>query len=175
MTSWIRHGLIAGIAMAIVFFAPFFIFGASREWMKVGQLFGYTTMVLCLTATWFAMRRERERLGTLGFGRALGIGAGVSGVAAVLFGLATWAFYAIVGDSLPQTIFEFYAADIRASGAPAEVVAARLAELEAMRPVFFNRPLQGAVMAATVFLIGVIESLVGAWLVSRPRGAARTA
>ena len=38
-----------------------------------------------------------------------------------------------------------------------------------MRPFFFNRPLQAAVMFATVFVIGVVESLVGAALVVRAR------
>ena len=169
MNTWMRFGLIAGIVMGIVFFAPFFVFGASPGWMKVGQLVGYTTMVLCLTATWFAMRRERERLGGLGFGRALGVGVGVSAVAALLFGAATWVFYLIVGDELPRTIYEFYVANVRASGLPDDAIAAQLAELESMRALFFNYPLQAAIMAATVFVIGVVESLVGALVVSRRR------
>lgn len=36
-----------------------------------------------------------------------------------------------------------------------------------MRPFFYNYPLQAAVMAATVFLIGLLISVPGAVLVAR--------
>ncbi|HJU38017.1 MAG TPA: hypothetical protein VJ724_00490, partial [Tahibacter sp.] len=91
----------------------------------------------------------------------------VSAVAAAVFAVATWAFYAIVGDALPQALYEFYANGIRDSGASAESIATRLAELERMKPFFWNKPLQAAVMFATVFLIGVVESALGAWFVRR--------
>ncbi len=64
--------------------------------------------------------------------------------------------------ALPQAAYEFYLQ--RAQGNPA-----RVAEVEAMRGFFFNRPLQGAVMFATLFLIGLAESLVAAWWVTRRR------
>lgn len=168
MKNWMRLGLISAALLSVLMFAPYFIFGTRPEWMKVGEIVGYASMFLCLSATWFAMRAEAQRRGgQLGFGAALGVGAAVSGVAAVLFGLATWLFYSLVGDSLPEALIEFYRVQIRDSGAAAEVVAQQLKELESMRPFFYNRPLQGVVMAATVFLIGILESLVGAFVVSR--------
>ncbi|MBL8299392.1 MAG: hypothetical protein JNN30_13720 [Rhodanobacteraceae bacterium] len=67
----------------------------------------------------------------------------------------------------------FYSEQIHHSGATAAVIVSQLTELEAMRPFFFNRPLQGAAMAVTVFVRGVLQSLIGAWLVSRrPRALA---
>jgi hypothetical protein len=133
--------------------------------MRWGEVVGYTAMILAMTATFFAMRAEAARNGPLSFGRALIVGALVSLVAGVIFGLATWGFYAWWGDALPQALYEFYRA--KAAGDPA-----KLAELETMRGFLFNRPLQAAVMAATVFMIGLIESLIGAVVVSRrPRAA----
>lgn len=167
MKNWMRLGLISAALLCLLMFAPYFLFGARPEWMKVGEIVGYASMFLCLSATWFAMRAEAQRRGGLGFGAALGIGAAVSAVAAVLFGLATILFYSLVGDSLPEALIAFYQLQIRESGAAAEVIAAQLKELESMRPFFYNRPLQGVVMAATVFLIGILESLVGAVVVSR--------
>jgi hypothetical protein len=169
----IRHGLIAGAAISVLMFAPQFLFGMRTEWMKVSELFGYTGMMLCLSATYFAMRRESAVRGGLGYGSALAVGVGVSTVAGVLFGITTWMFLVYSGDALPERLMEFYAMQIRDSGANAEVMAAKLKELEQMRPLLYNHPLQGVVMGATVFLIGVVESLLGAWLVSRaPRGRA---
>jgi len=55
----------------------------------------------------------------------------------------------------------------RASTGDPATVAAKVAEVESMRGFFFNFPLQGAVMGATVFLIGAVESLIGAAVVRR--------
>lgn len=164
------HGLAAAGLMSLVLFGPYLVFGPDPDWTQSwGRVVGYTGMVLALTATFFAMRAERERAGgSIGFGRALAIGLGVSIVAAVLFGLATWAFYMLVGDALPQKLFDAYLAAARSGGGDAAAVAARVAEVESMRGFFFNYPLQGVVMAATVFLIGAAESLLGAAIVRRP-------
>jgi hypothetical protein len=167
MNPMLRFGLIAGTLLCILMFAPYFIFGTKPEWMKIGEIVGYTSMVLCLSATWFAMRREATRRGGLRFGSAFAIGAGVSAVAALVFGLATLGFYSMAGDALPEALMAFYQQQIRDSGASAESIEQQLQQLDSMRTLFFNRPLQAAVMAATVFVIGIIETLPAAWLVSR--------
>lgn len=175
MPLFLRYGLIGGALISVLLFAPYFIFGADPEWMKIGEIVGYTSMLLCLTTTYFAMRQHAQRTGGIGFGSALAVGVGVSAVAGIAFGLATWVFYASVGDALPEAMLTFYGDQIRHSGAAAAVIDSQLKELEAMRPFFYNRPLQGAVMAATVFVLGVLESLVGAFLVSRRRTGLATA
>lgn len=155
-----RLGLLAGAIICVLMFAPIVFVGPDPAWMEVGEIFGYTSMVLAMSATYFAMRAERRKRGTLGFGPAFRTGLAVSLVASVVFGLATWGFLAMMGDALPQALYEFY--KVKASGDPA-----RLAELESMKALLFNPALQGAVMFATVFVIGLIESLIGAWIVSR--------
>jgi hypothetical protein len=172
MNTILRHGLVAGVLVSILLFAPYFIFGPRPDVMRWGEVIGYASMALCLSATWFAMRAEqRRRGGTLRWTGAFGIGVGVSAVAGVVFGLGTWAFYATVGDSLPEAMLEYYRTLARDAGGGPDAIAARLAELDAMRDFFFNRPLQAAVMFATVFVIGVVESVVGAWFVTRRRRA----
>lgn len=160
MPNWIRLGLLAGGTVCVLMFAPILIVGPDPAWFRVGEVFGYTSMVLAMSATYFAMRAERRQLGRLSFGHAFRIGVMVSLLASVIFGIATWVFYSMMGDRLPQALYDFYVT--QASGNPA-----RLAELESMKGFFFNRPLQAALMFATVFLIGLVESVIGAWIVSR--------
>ena len=170
MNAFLRYGLIGGGILCLLFFAPFFVMGTRPEWLRVSEVIGYGTMFLCLSATWFAMRSEQARRGPLSYGGALAVGVGVATVAALMFGAATWLFLANAGDALPETLIAYYTEQIHAAGGGEDVVAAKLAELEAMRPLLYNHPLQAAVIAATVFLIGAVESLVGALFVSR-RGA----
>lgn len=168
MTVFVRYGLIAGGVLAVLMFAPYFLFGAKPEWMSIAEIVGYGSMVLCLSATYFAMRHEQSQSTTRpSYSRVFGIGVGVAAVAAAIFAVATYAFYSVVGDALPQALYDFYVHKINTSGAPAESVAAQLTELEGMKSLFYNKPLQAAVMFATVFVIGVVESALGAWVVRR--------
>lgn len=161
----IRLGLLAGAILCVLMFAPIVLTGPDPTWMELGEVFGYASMVLVMSATYLAMRAERRQHGALSFGRAFRTGAAVSLVASLVFGIATWVFYALMGDKLPQALYEFYIA--QAGGD-----AAKLAEIESMKDFLFNRPLGAALMFATVFVIGLIESLIGAWIVSRaPRSA----
>ena len=158
----VRYGLISGVLVTLLLWAPIVIFGPRPDYMKWGEVVGYTSMLLAMTATAFAMRAERDRAGGIGFTRAFFVGCGVSAIAGVIFGAATWLFYAASGDALPQALYEFYRQN--AAGNPQQ-----LAELEANKAMFFNLPLQAAVMFATVFLIGVVESLLAAlWFSRRP-------
>lgn len=162
--SILRYGGIAGALLFVPLFGPYLIFGPRTDLMQIGEIVGYSAMLLCMSATWFAMRAEAAQQ-PLPFGRLLAIGVGVSAVAALLFGLATWAFYVLAGDGLPDALMAYYSEQIRNSGASAAQIERELGSLEEMRPFFYNRPLQGALMAATVFVIGVAESLLGAaWL-----------
>ncbi|MCB1552820.1 MAG: DUF4199 domain-containing protein [Xanthomonadales bacterium] len=158
----IRYGLLGGGLLCLPMFVPYFVFGLRTDWMKAGEVIGYSSMVLCMTATWFAMRHEQRRRGPLGFGALLATGVGVSAVAGLVFGLATWGFYAAAGDALPEAIIEFYLAQARDPALGAAESARQVAEIESMKPFFFNRPLQAAVMFATVFVIGVVVSLISA-------------
>jgi hypothetical protein len=167
MTLMLRYGLLAAAVLCLPMFGPYAVFGLRPDWMDVGVVVGYTSMLLCLTATWFAMRREQQRRGPLGYGRLLAVGVGVAAVAGLTFGVATWLFFVVVGEAGPEALMTYYAQQIHDAGLGEAEAARRLAELEAMRPMLFNLPLQAAIMAATVFVIGVAESLVGAWLVHR--------
>jgi multisubunit Na+/H+ antiporter MnhB subunit len=171
MNTLLRFGLLAGGLLCLPMFGPYLLFGLRPEWMKAGEIIGYSSMVLCMSATYFAMRREQGRRGPLGYASLLTIGVGVSAVAGLVFGLATWIFYSAVGDALPEALLDFYLMQANDPAlAPAES-ARRVAEIESMKPLFFNRPLQAAVMFATVFVIGVAMSLAAAWLAGRRTSA----
>jgi Protein of unknown function (DUF4199) len=160
MKPALKYGGIAAIVMIVVMFTPMLVAGPQPAWMRVGEIVGYTTMLLAMTATYFAMRAEKARRGAMSYGAAFLVGVSVSLVAALVFAVATWLLYTALGDALPEALLAFYRD--QAGGDPA-----KLAQVEGFRSFLYNRPLQAAVMFATVFPIGVLESLIGAWLITR--------
>ena len=167
MHTMLSHGLTAALLLCLPMFGPSLVWGLRPEWMKAGELIGYSAMLLCLSATFFAMRAERQRRPSMRFGALLATGVGVSLVAGLVFGLASWLAFTAWGAAGVDALMQYYAGQLREAGGSPEQLAQGLRELEAMRPVLENRPLQGAVMAATVFVVGVAESLLGAWYWSR--------
>ncbi|MBO9661372.1 DUF4199 domain-containing protein [Dokdonella sp.] len=162
------YGLLAGIVVNVLMFGPIALFGQREDWLRYGEIFGYSAMILTMTATFFAIRRDREQQGGVSsFSRGLGVGVGVSAIASLLFGLATYAFYWIVGDAFVQKMWDHYQTQIRASGADAASVARQLAEMEQMRPLFYSYAFQAVVMFATLFLIGLAISLISAAILRR--------
>lgn len=165
----LTYGLLAGVVVDALMFGPIVVFGERPGWLRYAEIVGYSAMALSMTLAYFAMRHERARRGGfLSFSRGLGVGVGVTAIASLLFGLATYAFYWIVGDRLPQKLWDRYVAQIRGSGADAASIARQLAEMEQMRSLFFSYAFQAALMFATLFLIGLAISLVSAALLRRP-------
>lgn len=163
MNPVLKFGLIALLPMAALMFLPGLLFGVRAEWMRAGEVVGYSAMLVCLSATFFAMR-DAQRQSPRGFGGLLAVGVGVSAVAALGFGLLSWAFMVHLGEAGVEALMQHYGTQLRESGGTPE----QFAQLEAYRPMLRNSPLQGAVMGATVFVIGVGESVLGAaWLVRR--------
>jgi hypothetical protein len=166
MNSIFKCGALALLPMALLMFMPALLFGPRADWMAAGEVVGYSAMLLCMSATFFAMRDAQRESPAKGFGALLAVGVGVSAVAALGFALLSWAFMAHLGEAGVSALMEHYSSQLRESGGTPE----QFAQLEAYRPMLRNSPLQGAVMGATVFVIGVLESLLGAtWLVSASR------
>src|SRR4051812_45233336 len=82
-------GLLAGAVMSAMMFIalPFSDHGAT------GMIVGYTTMVLAMLMIYFGVRSYRDNVagGSVGFGRALAVGALIALVASACY-VATWEF-----------------------------------------------------------------------------------
>lgn len=172
----LKYGAISGGLMSAVILAPFFFQdpGAMLEEMRLGEIVGYTTMIVAMGLVFFALREHRDRNlgGVMPFRTGLLVGLAVTLVAAVLYGLATTAGYMWIG---PERTHEFMLAYIEYSmgpGASADALAAAVAEYESQRDLWLNPWFQGFVMFATVVPIGLVVSLISA-AVLRPKAVNR--
>lgn len=152
-------GLIAAILTAVML-VPL-AFQTTDEMianMELGEIVGYTTMVVAMGLIFFALREHRNRNlgGVMTFRTGFLTGLAVSAVAAVLFGLAAALFYAWLG---PERTHEFMQAYVAAK---ADDVPAELATYESQRGLWGNPLFQGFVMFATVLPIGLVMSFAAA-------------
>ena len=166
----LRYGILAGAAMVLVFSLWLMLF-KDPKFYRIGEVVGYTTMILSLLAVYFGIRHERERLGGIGFRRGLGVGLQIALVAGVMFGIFTFALYEWVDPEFAERYQEQYIEHIQNSGASQERIDAELAKMESMKELLQSSLFQALLMFVTVFGLGLVIALFSA-LILRSRGAA---
>jgi hypothetical protein len=167
-------GFMAGAIMSLEMIVglPFI-----EEVGSLGLVVGYATMVVAFLMVYFGIRSYRDRVagGSIGFGRAFGVGILITLVACLCY-VATWEviFYKFTPD-----FFDKYAARVvaktQASGATAEQVEAKRREL-AIQGEQYKKPLVNiAYTFIEPFPVGLVFTLVCAGILRkrRPNGAAR--
>ena len=164
----LTYGLIAGAIMSLEMIVglPFI-----EEVGSLGLVVGYATMVVAFLMVYFGVRSYRDRVagGSIGFGRAFGVGILITLIACLCY-VATWEviFYKFTPD-----FFDKYAARVvaktQASGATAQQVEAKRREL-AIQGEEYKKPLVNiAYTFIEPFPVGVVFALVCAGILRKRR------
>ena len=168
----LRHGLAAGLAMTALFLAtlPFH----DRIGFDRGMIVGYASMVAAFLLVHVGVRRYRDTVGggTIGFWRALGVGALIALVASLCYALA-WqiVYFGFIPDYLAG--YQTYVLDgMRAEGATAAAIAAKQAELLRFEAMYQNPAINLAFTLLEPLPVGLVVALVSAGILRRPRGDA---
>jgi hypothetical protein len=167
MNLKLKYGLLASILVSAVLHLPYLLFGAQRELMRIAEIGGYVAIALAMTLTWIAMKAERERRGSISFGTAFLTGVSVTVVASVVFAGTTVLTFLVLGSALPDALYDYNVQAVQSMDLPEETRNHRVREIERMKPLFYSLPFQAAVAFATVFVIGLLQSLLGAAVISR--------
>jgi hypothetical protein len=168
-------GLLAGAIMSAIFLItiPFH----EKIGLEMGMVIGYTSMVLSLLLVYFGVRTYRDNVlqGTIGFGRALGVGALIALVATLCY-VATWEvvfFNTDIGTKYIEGYQHHVLEQERAKGATETAIAAKRAELEAFALEYQNPLVNAAYTFMEPLPVALILALVTAGVVSRKKKPAR--
>lgn len=165
----LTYGLIAGAIMSALMLLtlPF----QDQLGFDKGVIVGYASMVAAFLMVYFGVRAYRDATpdGRVSFGRAFGVGLLITIVATSCY-VATWeVIYYKLSPDFGEKFAAAAAAQARASGASEAAVAKRLQEVAEFR-VQYDKPL---VNIAYTFLeplpVGLLFTVLTAWLVSRKR------
>jgi hypothetical protein len=165
----LTFGLIAGAILSVVMAAtiPFY----DRIGYDQSMVIGYTSMVLAFMLIYFGVRSYRDNVagGTVGFGRAFGVGMLIASVAALCY-VATWEV--IYFNFAPDFMTKMQAHTIekaRADGESPAQIAARQAELTEFAEMYRNPAINSAITFMEPMPVALIVSLVTAGVLSRRR------
>ena len=145
-----KFGLYA-FTTAVVLFLAGLVFGRGLSF-GTQEVIGYATILVSLSLVYFAMRHFRDTVnhGVLSFGKALGIGLLISAFAALGVAVVDWIYTSFINPDF----FADYTRMMEEQGRGDEVMQ-------------MSSGLLAAVMFFTVFIIGIIVSLVSALILQR--------
>ena len=167
----LRHGLLAGLAMTAMFLAtvPFH----DRIGFDRGMIVGYASMVAAFLLVYVGVRRYRDTVGdgTIGFWRALAVGALIALVGSLCYTLAWQVIYfGFMPDYLDG--YQAYVLDgLRAEGATAAAIEAKRAELARFAAMYQNPAINAAFTILEPLPVGLVVALVSAGILRRTASA----
>ncbi|KYG78908.1 DUF4199 domain-containing protein [Roseivirga echinicomitans] len=161
----VRYGVIASLIVVGVPLLSGLIIGFGMDSFAMGEIVGYTSMIVAMTTVYFAMRHYRDQInkGVLSFGLGLKIGSLVSVLAGIAFAIYNVVFVTFIMPDFNEQYFAY--AEGLELGTP-EFEAKFTAMMEANG--FMFSVLGGTIlMFSTVFLIGFIMSLISSLILQR--------
>ena len=160
--SILKFGLIAGVVIVMIPVITGWIIGYGPETFKMGEIIGYSTMILSLLLIFVAVKdyKQAHPDTPLTFGRIFVIGAGISAVAGLMFGVYNLVYVYYIAPDFMEQYYGYYIENIRQSGAPAEQIEQEIAQLESEKEFFMSPVINFFLMFVTVFVIGLIVSIV---------------
>jgi len=165
----LTYGLIAGAILSVMMLVtiPF----QDRIDFDKGAVIGYTTMVIAFLMIFFGVRSYRDNVagGSVGFGRALGVGLLITLIASICY-VATWQFiyYRLTPDFMDK--YSAYTIEkARKSGATDATIAARTKEMAEFSEMYKNPLINVAFTFLEPLPVGVVFALVTAGVLCRRR------
>lgn len=155
----LRYGLIGGVVLVTLGWINFFV--TKDLGYSAAELGGYLSIVIALTFVFFGIRhfRDHDNEGRINFRKAVSTGLLISLIPSFFMLISTIIFMVTMGDQWTEWALE------NASEAQRQ-------QMEDAPPWMFNPLFQGVVMFGTVYVIGIIASLLSALVLKREPGMA---
>lgn len=133
-------------------------------------LYGYLSMLLAFTMVFVGIKHYRDKVqgGVIRFGRALGVGLGISAVAS-LFWVVGWEIMLATGFDFGSAYLDSVVTAAEARGAPAAEIDRIRLEAEEFLAMYANPLFRLPITFVEMFPIGVLISLVSAALLKNSR------
>ena len=171
ITKW---GLVVGAVMTVVMYVPqLLLFDNIADSYALAEMVGYIGMIASLLIIVLAINAHFKDAGPdVSLWSRILLGLGITFIAGVIFGLTNIVYTFWINPEFMDQYYNQMVADITAQGG--DDVDAKIAELESQRAMFVTPQMIFLVMAATVWMIGIVVSVlagIGHWFMSRRGGA----
>ena len=154
----VKYGIYGGIILVAMMLLSWFLLMPNLSY-QMAEVFGYISMFLALSMIFFGMRAYRKENGDiLSFGKGMQVGTLINLIPSGFMFIYTFFLFQFKGEDFLEWS--------RGAMSPEELAA--MDEAMATMPEWIQNPaFQGVVMFATVFIFGLIITLLSAVLLRK--------
>ncbi|WP_340201610.1 DUF4199 domain-containing protein [Ascidiimonas sp. W6] len=162
----LKFGLYSGLS-GLILFTLALVLGKQLSFSSQ-EVIGYASIVTSLLFVFFAIKhyRDQENNGAVTFSKALLIGILISLFASIAFGIVDAIYIKYINPDFPQQ-YASYTLENLEKTVSVEEFKLQKEQLEASMEIYANPLVAGFIMFATVFIIGVIISILSAFILKR--------
>ncbi len=167
----IRYGLISSVVLIVLFLIEWAIFNNKNY--AAQEVMGYASMIIAMLFVFFGIKhyRDKENGGLLSFGQGMKVGVLIVLIPALVYGLFDVLYILVLNPGFMNDYFNYYLAEMQKTMTAQEFEKAR-ASMESQKAMFSKPVVNFMVMFLTVFVIGMIVTVISSLILRR---RARTA
>jgi hypothetical protein len=170
----LTYGLIAGAIVSAFMFITMPLWESGVINFDNGEAIGYTTMVISLSMIFFGIKSCRDNYfqGRITFGQGVKIGLLITLIAAVMYAL-TWEICVnTIATDFAQNMSDHYVQELKNSGKDRAEIDAGIAQMDKLKEWYKNPILRFAMTLFEIVPVGVVITLVSAFLLRRRQSMA---
>jgi len=162
-----KYGIYSAIAISALFLIGWFVGKGLGLGYSGQEVVGYASIIVSLSFVFFGIKhfRDQENEGKVSFGKAVLIGLLISLFASIAFGIVD-IIYLQLNPDFTTEYYTHHVAELKESLSGIELEAA-LIKMEEEKELFSSPTMSFLLMALTVFMIGIIVSVLSALLLQR--------
>ncbi|MDX1628985.1 MAG: DUF4199 domain-containing protein [Fulvivirga sp.] len=165
----LKHGFFAALLLLIFTLLSYAVLGTSPANYAIGEIVGYTSIVLSMIFVFLGIREYRNKSNeNISFSRAVLTGLLIALFPAILFGIYNVVYAEVIDPEFTDKYFNHQLAQMKDTMSAKAFKEAK-AEMESQKNLFSKPWFQFIVMFFTVWLIGIIVSILSAFVLNRKK------
>jgi len=166
----LRYGIYAGLLILVLAAIHVFILMPPNISWEMAEVVGYLTMLLSMIFVFMGIRYYRDHInnGYMTFGQGLKLGALIVLVPALTFGLFDILYTQVLHPSFSNEYMAYQVEKIKAS-VPADQIDQKVEKLRKDMEMFSNPFIEFLLMTITVYIVGLIVTIISALALRRSR------
>jgi hypothetical protein len=160
--SILRFGGLFGAALGIGFFISHLVLGSDPNNFTSGEIVGYSVIIVSSLAVVFGIKevKQTQQPKPMTFISGCITGGGISAIAGAIFAVYNWVYLRYLNPEFTVTYMQYMEQQIRNSGLSQDKIEQQLAELGDYADLMSSDFLQSMVMFATVFVVGLLVTVL---------------
>ncbi len=159
----LKFGLLSGLILVTIPFISGLILGYDKQSYGISEAIGYTAIILSLCIMFPANRRFLAvQTEGANFKTLFSLDIAIAAISSFMFAIYNVIYVTYLDPDFQKNYYAYSLKKLQNSGLDPQIIQQQIAEMEAQKSLFLDPTFNFIIMFLTVFVIGIIFSLIAA-------------